>query len=226
MRKFTWLGVISVAMIGASAHPISAQQCACAEKKPPLNVRFHAAMAKVPARLDFALAYDYEWTKTSAIQNQTISLQGGLADVAYNVGKQPGHFAVVARVNGETAMNTQSGIGLSEIRVLGGPRFMYGLPSVKHVLPRLQIYGHALFGYTHGFDGMFPQAPQSPTLTAPSASSFALEVGGGLNLPLRGRLGIRLVEVDYVQTDLPNNANNHQDDIQASAGITFHLNRK
>jgi hypothetical protein len=38
---------------------------------------------------------------------------------------------------------------------------------------------------------------------------------------LTKNLGLRLLEADYVMTQLPNNANNYQGDMRMSNGITF-----
>jgi hypothetical protein len=221
MPVVTLLAVAGVvAVVGALPALGQEQQpaatCPCVKKKPPLGERLHDTLKAVPPRLDFALAYDYEWTKASSTTNQNLNLQGGSADVAYNLGAKASHFAIVARATGETANLGQTGFSLSEIRALAGPRFTFGLPPARRIVPHLDVYALALFGWVHGFDGTFPQTSPSGTVAVSSANSFAWQFGGGVHLPLRGGFGIRLVEADYI----------HQDDVQISAGITYHLSRK
>jgi outer membrane protein OmpA-like peptidoglycan-associated protein len=76
-----------------------------------------------------------------------------------------------------------------------------------------------LFGYVHGFDGLYPAAGA----TTDSASSFALEAGGGLNLLLTKHFGLRLLEADYVRDELPNATTDSQNDLRLAFGVTYHL---
>jgi hypothetical protein len=56
-----------------------------------------------------------------------------------------------------------------------------------------------------------------------AASSFVFQVGGGADLPLRKGIGIRVFEVDYVRSTLPNASNSTQHDLRLAAGISFHF---
>ncbi len=81
------------------------------------------------------------------------------------------------------------------------------------------LYGDALFGFVHASDGVFPTS----TTAEPSASSFAMQLGGGFNVPVDKRFGWRAVEVDYIGTKLPNNGDNYQGDVRVSSGLTLHF---
>ena len=52
---------------------------------------------------------------------------------------------------------------------------------------------------------------------------YAFQTGGGVNIPLKGSLGWRVGEIDYILTNLPNGTNGYQGDIRISSGITFHF---
>jgi hypothetical protein len=69
----------------------------------------------------------------------------------------------------------------------------------------------------HAFNGDYP----SPTGLKTEASSFAIEAGGGANVLLAHGFGVRVVEVDYVRNDLPNNASNTQNDARIAFGVTW-----
>jgi outer membrane protein OmpA-like peptidoglycan-associated protein len=76
-----------------------------------------------------------------------------------------------------------------------------------------------LFGGVHGFDGLYPADGGSTT----SASSFAIQAGGGLNLYLTKHWGVRLLEADYVRNELPNASDGVQNDLRLAFGVTYHL---
>jgi len=42
-----------------------------------------------------------------------------------------------------------------------------------------------------------------------------------MDITIRKRFGVRLLEVDYVHTSLPNNGSNSQNDLRLSAGFSF-----
>ena len=52
---------------------------------------------------------------------------------------------------------------------------------------------------------------------------FAYALGGGYELPLTPTILLRPVQVDYLQTNLPNGSDNRQRNIRLSAGIVLQL---
>lgn len=80
---------------------------------------------------------------------------------------------------------------------LFGPRF-----TLRH-FDRFQPFGEALFGLeTFKFTGTLKLSGVTiAQLTTPvSATSFAMGLGGGVDMPLKSWLAIRLIEVDYIPT--------------------------
>ena len=71
----------------------------------------------------------------------------------------------------------------------------------------------------HGFDGLYPATSRVTS----SAGSLAIEAGGGVNLFLTKNLGVRLLEAEYVRTELPNTVSNTQNDMRLSFGFAYHL---
>jgi hypothetical protein len=61
-----------------------------------------------------------------------------------------------------------------------------------------------------------------PTAPDSSASSFAAKVGGGLDLKVSHHVSIRLVEANWLRTQLPNATANVQNDLELGGGIVFH----
>jgi outer membrane immunogenic protein len=84
----------------------------------------------------------------------------------------------------------------------------------------LKPFVQGLAGYAHGFDSAFPD---KSGFIQPSASSFALLVGIGMDYKYRRHLSFRVIQADYGYTRLPNLAGNDQNLLRISSGITIHL---
>ncbi|HVA00036.1 MAG TPA: hypothetical protein VMV34_00120 [Terriglobia bacterium] len=94
----------------------------------------------------------------------------------------------------------------SMFSILSGPRFSY--PRLKGVTP----FAHALFGY----DQTTVSLPGS-NLSARS-SSYAMALGGGMDVKVSRRLAVRLFQADYYLTrDFGSSQNN----LRFSAGMVF-----
>lgn len=102
--------------------------------------------------------------------------------------------------------------GLTLTTVAAGPRFNF--PA-----PKLQPFAQVLFGFAHGSGSSFPQG----NALVSSASSFALEAGGAADYPLDRHLSVRVLELEYLRTALPNSTNNWQNNLRIGAGVTLHL---
>jgi hypothetical protein len=50
---------------------------------------------------------------------------------------------------------------------------------------------------------------------------LAAKVGGGLDLKLSHHVSVRLVEANWLRTQLPNSTTNVQNDVELGAGIVF-----
>ena len=106
-----------------------------------------------------------------------------------------------------------AGYGLTLSTFTAGPRAE--LPGYKRVHPFVQ----ALFGLAHGSGSQFPQ---NGTLVS-SANSFAVEAGGGADYRLSGMFSVRLLQMDYLRTSLPNNVNDWQNNLRVGAGFVLLL---
>jgi outer membrane protein OmpA-like peptidoglycan-associated protein len=90
-------------------------------------------------------------------------------------------------------------------------------PRVVFRLGRLTPFGEVLIGGAHGSNSYFPSA----TSSSPSASSFAVSSGGGLDIWLTPRLAVRAIELEYLRTSLPNGVNNEQNQLTIAAGLVI-----
>lgn len=90
-----------------------------------------------------------------------------------------------------------------------GPRYRW------HPEKRISLYGQTLIGIANAFDSVFP----TPAGAESSASSFALQIGGGVDYRLLGHFAIRALDAGWLRTRMPNAANNTQNTLRLGAGI-------
>ena len=127
-----------------------------------------------------------------------------------------------AAFNAGHASNFAPGVSLGTLTFVAGPRYVYEFAKHQPGNLHAQIFAEGLFGGVHGFDGSFPTSSGSET----SATSFDMQLGGGLNLFSAGGLGVRVLEVDYVRSTLPNGAGDNQNDFRVGAGIVYRFTRR
>ncbi len=72
-------------------------------------------------------------------------------------------------------------------------------------------------GEVDGFAGVYPRAGGA----TPSANSLAVQAGGGLDVGLSPHLALRVVQADYVRTQLPNSLTNVQNSLRLGLGIVI-----
>jgi hypothetical protein len=142
--------------------------------------------------------------------------KGGGADAAVTFWKGLG---IAASLTGDHDSNAIPGVDANKITFLAGPRYTWTTSAGDANKLRLQLFGQGLFGGTHGFDGLYPTS----TGVTSTASSFAIQAGGGLNVLLTKHFGLRLVEADYVRTTMPNGYDNTQTDLRMAFGVTYHI---
>jgi hypothetical protein len=120
-------------------------------------------------------------------------------------------WGVMADVSGLHAQNANSsGVGLDLVTSTFGPRYRWSPPS-----SRFAFFGHALAGRANGFNSLFPGAIAATS----SASSLALQIGGGIDLPMKHRLSLRAFEADWLRTQLPNSTTNVQNNLRLAVGL-------
>jgi len=98
---------------------------------------------------------------------------------------------------------------------MGGARYTFHLAAKN--AHGADLYGQFLGGGVFASDSLFP----GPSSTASSANSGALQVGGGANIRLTHSLTLRLIEADFITSQLPNSTDNRQYDLRLSNGVVF-----
>ncbi len=170
-------------------------------------------------KADVFLGYSYVY-QTYGNGVAGFSLNGGVAQVAAYPSKwfglvgefgvyKPGSVSVT--VSETTTTTMPPGV---EFSYLFGPRI-----SFRH--GPLQPYVEGLVGGFHTSAGL--NSVLQSTSPAASADSFAVAIGGGLDLKVSHRFSIRLAQVDYFLTRLPNPAavTFTQNNFRYSGGIVY-----
>lgn len=169
---------------------------------------------------DLALTYSPERGKIVDASCKCFWLEGGGADAALTFYRGLG---VAASFTGQHASALTGGSNLGKMDYLFGPRYTFHTSGkTEGGRYSTRMFGEALFGGVHAFDGTFP----APIQAATTANSFAYQLGGGLDLSLARGLGIRIFEVSFWHSSLPNNGSDTQDDLRLGFGVSYRIERR
>lgn len=130
-------------------------------------------------------------------------------------------LGVVARVEGQhTGPSSPGNVPLSLVTILFGPRY-----TIASHNDHYRVFGEALAGESNAFNSQFSlgSGPVGSvnTGTTPSASTLAVEAGGGLDVRLTQRLAVRAIQVNYLYSQFPNASANVQNNFSLGAGIVL-----
>jgi hypothetical protein len=166
-----------------------------------------------PPKFDFAVTYAPEFIKIANTSGPWQVIAGGSADGVYNLSSRFKHLGVAADLDYESNDAIQPGVNLRQFSMVAGPRY-----TVKNSFGAA-FYVETLFGFVHASNTVLPTSTEFES----SATSFAMQLGGGFGIPINQHFGWRVLAVDYVGTRLPNNGDNYQADLRISTGATFHF---
>jgi opacity protein-like surface antigen len=160
--------------------------------------------------IDLAVTYSAEYSNLTSGAN--FWRQGGGIEFAAEVFHGLGVAANVTGTHINSAVN--SGAPLTTISTTFGPRYMWS--QRKFVL-----FGQGLIGESHGTEGIFP----STTGALDEWNSFALQVGGGVDMRIAHRFAVRAIQADWIRTQFPNGATNIQNTLRLGAGVVLRLGK-
>jgi len=160
---------------------------------------------------ELAVAATYDASRANLTPGNTFWMQGGSIEVS---GQFKYGFSAVASVSG--LHNGSLSVPQSLVTVVFGPRYTFFAHRGAHPL---RIFGEALGGEAHGFYGVYPQPVSGPSS---NALSVAFKTGGGVDLGISRHLDMRLVQADWLRTQLPNSTTNVQNFMLIGAGIVLH----
>jgi len=144
-------------------------------------------------------------------------MRGAAADYTYTFWHGLGAGATAI---GLTAQNLGGHVDIHQVSILGGPRYTW---NVGHISPtewgrRGSIFGEGKVGYTFATSGQYV----ANGVLSNSATALTYMGGGGINLTVYHHFDLRLIEADFIHTQLPNGFNNSQSTVRLAIGINFH----
>ena len=171
---------------------------------------------------ELAITYDVERAKASNTACGCFWLNGATLEGSMTLYHGLG---VVGNFTGETGSvpassgSGGSSVGLTQFNYLAGPRYTFAAKKLPaHPLGFVDV----LVGGAHATNGVFPATGGSTS----TANSIAVQAGAGLDLIFSRGLGIRVAELDYVHTALPNNASNSQNNFRVAFGLVYKFGKK
>lgn len=155
------------------------------------------ATAQEMPRVEVFGGYSYLYAGSSG-QEKGFGLNGWTAQGSVNLNNWLGLTGDFGGYYG-----SPSSVSVHSYTYMFGPTLSY---RAQHITP----FAHALFGGSH----------LSGSIGGLSASqnAFAMAVGGGLDLPLKGNFGVRLAQLDWVRTQFFGAAQNN---FRVSTGVMF-----
>lgn len=103
-------------------------------------------------------------------------------------------------------------MGLGLVTTTASPRYTW-------TRNRLAVYGQFLLGGASGLNSVFPSFRGANS----SDHSVALQLRGGIDRAVSRRLEVRVLEVAWLRTQLPNAATNVQSNLKFGAGMVLRL---
>jgi outer membrane immunogenic protein len=173
-------------------------------------------------RAEVSLAYSPTEANAGPGQCGCFFMNGASAEGNFRTYR--GYTTVVDVTAAHTGQIQNTGQPFSLLMATAGMRLNFrfghqradGWDSYHNLKPFVQ----GLAGFAHGFDSAFPD---KAGFIQPTANSFALLVGVGVDYKYRKHLSFRVIQADYGYTRLPNLAGNDQNLLRISSGITIHL---
>ena len=141
-------------------------------------------------------------------------LQGAALEAALPLSRS---FSATLEVAGNHA-----GLVPSTARALSTITLMAGVRYTRTFGLRSEPFVQGLAGAVRGFDAAFPQSSGTND-TADTATGLALALGGGYAFRLTRAVTLLPVQVDFVQTNLPNGVDGRQRNLRFSTGVRFHV---
>src|SRR3984957_17208091 len=159
-------------------------------------------------RFELGANYNYFHANAPPGQCGCFSLNGGSGTVLINVTPVGAAVADIAVAHANNVDNTSQNITIVN--------YLFGARYTRRNSSRFIPYGEVLFG------GAKEDVNFQFTI---NRNSFGLAAGGGVSTRLKRRLGMTIAQFDYVYTQIPNAANDRQNNIRISAGVTYNLGR-
>jgi opacity protein-like surface antigen len=178
-------------------------------------------------KVELFLGYSYlRGVPTRSPGNRMDSLNGGSANIAFNLNR---YFGIVGDVGGFNASEIQiTGAGANPAGVSDASgtafTFMAGPRLSWRKYNRITPFAQVLVGGIHASQVTRSNCTGTLCTPLPSENSLALTAGGGVDLKISHHVALRLVQAEYLMTDfadLSSGERQTQNDIRVSSGLVF-----
>ena len=156
-----------------------------------------AVAQQSPSKLDVLGGYSYFNGSTSGVTDR-YSLNGWNAQGTYNLNRWLGATADFGGYYG-------SPFSLST----NNYSFLFG-PTVSMHTAHFTPFAHALFGVDRDHQSLLGGSV--------SDTAFAMAIGGGLDIPVKGKVSVRAAQVDWLRSD---HFSTGQNNLRVSTGVVF-----
>lgn len=174
------------------------------------------ATGSAPGHHEVDLAVTYTVQHSNLVSNPTFWQQGGSVELSTQTTYRG--LGIAANITGtEVGSAANSGVGLNMLTTTFGPRYTWYKPTGASRKRSLAVFGQGLIGEAHGWNSYFPSASGSQT----DYNSFALQVGGGVDIGLSRHFAVRAIQADWLRTQFPNSTTNVQNSFRLAAGIVL-----
>ena len=193
------------------------------------------AWAQGAPKAELGMDYSFARYAPSAAYTNGHSLNGGGGAFTYNFSRNLGIRMDLQGYNSNTSnfvIPPTTNFPGGGTAAISGNLFTYLFgPVYKVRAPKVQPYFDVLLGGAHSnvYGNAYksicqPVAGACRVGGAPSGNAFALSAGGGLDIPINGRVQIRAGEFDYLYTDFTNQfTNSGQNNFRFLTGLNINL---
>lgn len=161
-------------------------------------------------RQEVDLAVTYLAQRSNLTPGQFFWRQGGSAELsaeAYH------GFGIAMNIAGSQSTNIKgTGVDLDTLTTTFGPRYTWHRR-------KLAVFGQGLIGESHAWNSLFPATGGATS----RFDTFALQVGGGVDLRLSRHFSVRPIQADWIRTEFPNDTTNVQNNLRLGAGIVLRI---
>jgi outer membrane immunogenic protein len=171
------------------------------------------AAAQEPSKLDLSVHYSYIHARQVPSGGCCFQMNGGGISLTYYAKRSLGLEADIGSAyNGNV---NGSGFNLNLTSYLFGPRISL------HREQRWSPYGHVLFGGGHAGGTLYTRGFSVGSGSPAAQNAFMMAAGGGLEVALKRRFGLHLLQADWYFGKFPNGSQDRQNNLRLSAGIIF-----
>jgi peptidoglycan-associated lipoprotein len=142
-------------------------------------------------------------------------MQGGSVELS---GQAYRGLGVVADVTGLHTASAGVDTPLNLVTTTFGPRYTWQTHARRSSGRSIELFGQGLVGEAHGFDSLF----LGSSGTTKDALSLAVQVGGGVDMGLTRHISLRMIQANWLRTQMPNATTNVQNNLLLGAGVVFH----